>query len=130
MKRFKRNLERGFTLIEVSVSLSILAIGLLSLAAIIPLAKSDVTRSDQRTRSVFLAQESVEWLHGLAYADPLLSAGTHTDANFNEPGYTRGWSVVADSPITDVKRVTVTITRTGATGQSSTIVFLHSQAGH
>lgn len=130
MNRRRLQSNRGFTLIEVSVALSILSIGLLTLAAMVPLAKSDVTRSDQRTRAVFLAQETAEWLHGLAYTDPLLNPGTINDANFNEPGYTRSWTVAADTPIADVKRVTVTIARTGGTGQSSTVVFLHSQAGH
>lgn len=130
MNRRRVKSDHGFTLIEVSVALSILAIGLLSLAAMVPLAKSDVTRSDQRTRAVFLAQETAEWLHGLAYSDPLLTPGTHNDANFDQPGYTRSWSVTAGTPMANVKRVTVTISRTTGTGQNSSVVFLHSQAAH
>lgn len=126
----------GFTLIEVAVALSVLSIGLLSMAAVIPLAKRDMLRSDQRTRAVFLAQETSEWLHGLPYNDPLLVAGNHTDPNFSAPGYSRSWVVNDGNPIANVKRVSVTVTRTISgnaamrSRQNAVVVFLHAEAGH
>lgn len=127
---------RGFTVVEVAVALSILSIGLMSLAAVIPLAQRDMRRSDQRTRTVFLAQQTAEWLHGLAYNDNLLVAGNHVQTNFGVPGYQRVWSVVDNSPIANVKKVTVTVYRGDSSTealrqrQNATVVFLHAQAGH
>lgn len=127
---------KGFTIVEVAVALSILSIGLMSMAAVIPLAKRDMLRSDQRTRAVFLAQETAEWLHGLQYVDALLTAGTHVQADFGVPGYSRSWLVVDNSPIQNVKTVTVTVYRSGTYStairqrQDAAVVFLHAQAGH
>lgn len=129
-------LSAGFTVIEVAVALSILSIGLLSMAAIIPLAQRDMRRSDQRTRTVFLAQETAEWLHGLPYNDNLLTAGNHVQSNFGVPGYSRSWAVTDNTPITNVKQVTVTVYRGDSNTtalrqrQNATVVFLHAQAGH
>lgn len=129
-------LSAGFTVIEVAVALSILSIGLLSMAAIIPLAQRDMRRSDQRTRTVFLAQETAEWLHGLPYDDNLLVAGNHVQADFGEAGYSRSWVVNDNSPIANVKQVTVTVYRGDSNTtamrqrQNATVVFLHAQAGH
>lgn len=126
----------GFTVIEVAVALSILSIGLLSMAAVIPLAQRDMRRSDQRTRTVFLAQQTSEWLHGLPYDDPLLVAGNHVQSNFGVTGYSRSWIVNDNTPITNVKQVTVTVYRGDSNTtsmrqrQNAVVVFLHAQAGH
>ena len=131
-----RRLSAGFTVIEVAVSLSILSIGLMSMAAVIPLAQRDMSRSDQRTRSVFLAQQTSEWLHGLAYNDALLVAGNHVQSNFGVAGYSRSWVVTDNTPIANVKQVTVTVFRGDSNTtalrqrQNAVVVFLHAQAGH
>lgn len=126
----------GFTVIEVAVALSILSIGLMSMAAVIPLAQRDMSRSDQRTRTVFLAQQTAEWLHGLPYDDPLLVAGNHVQADFGIRGHSRSWIVNDNTPITNVKQVTVTVYRGDSNTtslrqrQNAVVVFLHAQAGH
>jgi Tfp pilus assembly protein PilV len=109
--------------------MTVFSVGLLALASVVPLLKSDVTRSNQRTRSVFLAEETVEWLHGLAYDDSLLIVGDHDDPAFDEPGYDRSWTVEDDAVIPQVKRVTVTVGRDGQPGETATMVFLHAEVG-
>lgn len=107
----------------------IFSVGILALISVVPLLKVDLTRSDQRTRAVFLAEETAEWLHGLAYDDSLLTDGTHVDAAFNEPGYSRSWTVESDILLPRVKRVTIQVGRTGQPGESADLVFLHAEAG-
>lgn len=129
-KSIKKNAQGGFTVLEVAVAMVVVAIGLLSLASVIPLMKADVVKSDQRTEAVFLAQEAAEWLHGLAYSDSLISAGSHIDSNFAVPGFDRSWVVEDNTPMSGVKRITVSIDRDGGnTGESAQMVFLHSEAG-
>jgi type IV pilus assembly protein PilV len=121
--------RRGFTLMEVIVALSVFSIGLLGLAAMLPLLKSDLTRSDQRTRAVILAEETAEWLRGLAYEDSSLAAGEHDDLSFGVDRYERSWLVADDDPIAGVKRVAVSVNRVDQPAESATIVFLHAEAG-
>lgn len=107
----------------------VLAVGLLGLAATVPMMKSDLVRSDRRTRATFLAEESVEWLRGLAYADSALIAGTHEDGAYDEPGYALTWTVENDVPSAGIKRITVSVDREQGPDDSATIVFLHAEAG-
>ena len=126
----RRRLGRaGMTVIEVAVALSVLSTGLLGLMAVIPLAKTDLRKSSQRTKSVFLAQESAEWLHGLTYDDSELDAGNHPEAAFGVAGYVRSWTVEQNVPLTGVKKVTVQIRRTTGGNETAQVVFLHAEAG-
>jgi hypothetical protein len=102
--------------------------GLLALAATLPMVKADLTRSDQKTRAVFLAQETAEWLHGLSYGDSLLETGTWVEGGF-ETNYDRSWTVEADIPMPGVKRVTVNVTRSDDYTESAQAVFLHAEVG-
>jgi|GEM_PF-6740862 len=116
-------------MLEVAVSMVVVAVGLLGLASVIPLMKADVVRSDQRTKSVFLAQETAEWLHSMAYDDSLLTAGQHDGTGAFPAGYVRSWNVEANVPIASVKKVTVTVDRTGKPDDGAQVVFLHAKAG-
>ena len=109
--------------------MTIFSVGIVALGSIVPLLKSDVTRSDQRTRAVYLAQETVEWLHGLPYDDPLLAEGTHADETYTEPGYTRSWRVESDVVMAGVKQVRVSVNRDGQPGESASILFFHAEVG-
>ena len=92
--------------------------------------KSDLVQSDQRTRATFLAQETVEWLRGLGYNDSLLTTGTFYDGKFQDEGYDRMWTVEGNIPISDVKRITVTVGNQHNPSETATVVFLHARAGH
>lgn len=125
----RRPPEAGFTVVEIAISMAVLGIGLLALAALMPLLKIDDLRSGQRTRASFLAEESAEWLHGLAYDDSLLQAGTWIDEQFGVPGYQRRWTVETDVPQSGIKRVTIQIERADRATAGARVVFLHAEAG-
>jgi Tfp pilus assembly protein PilV len=111
------------------VAMTVFSVGLLGLAATLPLMKADVSRSEQRTRAVIIAEETTEWLRGLAYADTSLDAGAHPDPDFPVANYERSWTVLQDDPISGIKRVTVAVNRIDNPEESANIVFFHAQAG-
>jgi len=102
----------GFTMIELLIALAIFAVGVLALAAIIP---SGARRSDsagQQSRASEFAAAEAEELLDANYTDDGLTAGSHDDdANPHLQQYYVQWNVEADQPITNCKRVTITVRR-------------------
>jgi type IV pilus assembly protein PilV len=101
---------RGFTLIEVMVALVVFAVGVLSLAMLIPLGTKGISRSGETTRASELSVAAMEKLLATPYDDDDLTAGTHTDtANPYNGSYYITWVVEVDQPITSCKRITVRV---------------------
>jgi type IV pilus assembly protein PilV len=103
--------ESGFTLVEVIVALMVIAIGILGLATVFPLATEDVGKSGLRTKATELCQEKLEDLHALAYDAPDLDAGAvHADSlNPIDDVYQRTWEVFEDQPINGCKLIEVSV---------------------
>jgi type IV pilus assembly protein PilV len=123
--------NEGFTLIEVLIAISIFAFGLLSVAAMqISAIQVNSTAGQITTRSTW-AQDKIEELIALSYADPSIEdlgdppSGTDSDGNTHEEttsdGYTVSWTVTDDSPVSNAKLITVTVTGRGKTTQISFI---------
>lgn len=130
--------DKGFTLIEVLISVFLLSVGLLAVAAMQTTAMMGSTSSNNTTLSTQLAEEMVDRIRVnggdtpgdyntldtvnctinpagdcTQWRDRLLSSGL--------PGATGTVTVVTDSPISRTATVTVTVTW-GITGTRSTIV--------
>ena len=104
--------QQGFTLIEVVIALTVIAIGILGLSIVFPTTTRDVGKSGVTTKALQLAQEKMEDLHALAYDDPDLN-GTYAHADSANPidgVFVRTWDVDDDQPISGCKRVTVEVT--------------------
>jgi prepilin-type N-terminal cleavage/methylation domain-containing protein len=102
--------HRGFTLVEMMIALLVFGIGLVALAQTMPQGLSMRDRARRMSVATNLAQQEVERLRSVPYDDPLLSAGTHTDPMGPIDGaFTRSWVVVDDSPVENMKTVTVTV---------------------
>jgi type II secretory pathway pseudopilin PulG len=99
-------------MIELLIALAIFAVGVLSLAAIIP---SGARRSDsagQQSRASEFAAAEAEELLDTNYSDGSLSVGSHDDPdNPRLQQYYVQWNVEGDQPITNCKRVTITVRR-------------------
>ncbi|MGH7681613.1 MAG: type IV pilus modification PilV family protein [Candidatus Eiseniibacteriota bacterium] len=99
----------GFTLVEVMVAMIVFAVGLLSLATLMPSGSGSVNRSADQTRASELLSQSAENLLSASYSDSTLVAGSHSDpTNPYDGKYYVRWTVEDDQPIPECKRVTIT----------------------
>ena len=122
--------NEGFTLIEVLIAISIFAFGLLAVAAMQISAIQVNSTADQITIRSTWAQDKIEELMSLSYTDPWIEdlgdppSGTDSDGNTHEEttdGFTVSWTVTDDSPVSNAKLITVTVTGRGKTTQISFI---------
>ena len=109
----------GFTLVEVLVAITVFAVGVLSLASLMPLGTRNISKSADQSRGSELASACAERLLTTPYADSTLAEGTHEDpGNPYEGVYFLRWGVENDRPMAECKRVTVA-TRWPAAGSLS-----------
>lgn len=117
--------EAGVTLIEVVVAVVVITVGVLALGAAIPTGIHKVTDSESETRGSGLASERSEKLLITPYDHEDLDAGAHTDdTNPHDGLYNVAWNVEVDQPVTDCKRVTVTVSRASNGRSLSKIVIV------
>jgi type IV pilus assembly protein PilV len=91
--------QRGFTVIEVLIAVSILTVGLLGVATMQMSAIRGNNFSDNTSTALALAEDRMETLLGMLDTNPLLVAGDQTDGLIDESGqaggnYRRSWNVV------------------------------------
>ena len=102
------NNENAFTLIEVLLAISIMAIGLLGLAALQATATNGNALAKKNSLAVSLAEDRIEEYKYTPYDD--IPAGVQTETNLPVSAiYTRTTTVVNDTPIPDTKTVTVEV---------------------
>ena len=101
--------QKGFTLIEACVAISILSLGLLAMASMQVSSMNGNASAGFVTDGTTLAADRLEKLMALPYNHADLSAGDHTDAS-PPSGYTVTWKVTDDSPYDDTKTIDLTVT--------------------
>lgn len=107
--------EKGFTLIEVLVSLMVMAIALTGIAMMSASTIVADTGSRRQAAATTLAQEKLEQLRSLRRSNSAWSAGTHSeyvdeDGTIGAGLYVREWDVEEDyNGKTNLSRVTVTV---------------------
>jgi type IV pilus assembly protein PilV len=87
----------GFTLIEVTTGLIILAIGLLAIATMQITSIKGGSFSHHVTQATILAQDKMEYLKNLSYNDFNLSSGLHDEGIISGTLYSRQYHVVEDA---------------------------------
>src|SRR4030065_75044 len=90
--------QRGFTLIEVLVSLIILAIGLLAIAGMQVTSTRSNFSSKNLTQGTYVAQDGLEFLKNLPFNSPQLQAGNYGDGSTTISGlaFNRSYTVAAN----------------------------------
>ena len=98
------------------VALTLLGLGILTIANMFPLGSQTQLKDRLRTSAADLAQQKMEQLRMLSWADPDLDVGTHPDAagdtlNLDGEGrFIRYWVVEGQSgAFADMKKVTTRV---------------------
>ncbi len=100
--------EKGFTLIEVLISVAIFSFGVLAIINMQLLSTSINIKARGMTEGVIAAQNLIEDLSLLPYDDPLLTANeNHSD--LTDPRYSLFWNVVDDVPFEGTKTIRVVV---------------------
>ena len=133
--------ENGFILVEVMISVVILAVGLMALGQMQITAIKTNTFANNITEGTSLAQDRLEGLMCLTYkigitdldlldTDPTVGSGTtYTDPNPPDPNYTITWEVDDDNPVPNTKSVSVTVIwREGGVTKTTRLSFFKVRA--
>jgi type IV pilus assembly protein PilV len=103
--------EKGFTLLEVIVAISILTFGLLAVASMQMTAIRGNYNASNITEATTVAQDRLEDLMGLLYSDPLLDPGNGMSdpAPPSPSGYTITYDVLNNNPMANTRLIAVTV---------------------
>lgn len=114
--------NRGFTLVEVMVALTIFAIALLGLAGMQVTAIQGGATSQRVTSAVALADGIVANIQAREAGDALFDSAVSSAAEWPEAlavdGYTASYTVAVDTPVTGVAQLTVTVSDTAFGGRT------------
>jgi len=107
-----RNNQEGFTLVEILVALTIFAIGLLAIAGLQVDAIRYNASANFRTNTVAVVQGVLEEIAAMDGNDASFSVSS-ADQNWTRStlpsGYSATWSVTANTPVSDIATVAVTV---------------------
>lgn len=106
--------ERGATIIEVMVALVVLAVGILAIGQLFPAGSQGQQKDRMFTTANMLAQERLESLRAVDWADAALANGTHgpdSVGTHNQYALTYVVTQLA-APMDQVKRIDVNVAYT------------------
>jgi type IV pilus assembly protein PilV len=122
----KKSNEKGFTLIEILIAITVFAIGVLAVGRMQITAIKGNYFANDLTKATILAQDRMEKLISLLYTDILnndingngkagLDDANTTTADQNDPNnpidgrYNIFWNIAADYPISNTKTIRVIV---------------------
>lgn len=94
----------GFSLIEIMISIAIIAIGLFAVMSVLIIVVKGNAHSNKSTTAVTLAQDKLEDFRNMDYDE---ITGTYTI--YNNPDYYLEVTVGNDTPIVNTKTVAVSV---------------------
>ena len=98
--------QRGFSLVELMIAITVLGVGVLSLAGLFPLAMNRVNVGDLESRATFHAQAKLEDLKRVPWAQLVDDASADTV----DVVFARTWTIQEDAPVAGMKQVQVNVT--------------------
>jgi type IV pilus assembly protein PilV len=119
--RAKLETDKGFTLIEVLIAITVLTIGILAVSTMQVSSIWGNAFASRQTVGTTIALDRMEKLMSLSYENTDLAAGSHSDPS-PPSGYSIVWDVEDDSPLDNAKRVFVTVTWIGHGAQRNVSV--------
>ena len=111
--------EQGMSLVELMVSLVVLSIGILAVARLFPASARSQAQDQILIKANYYAQEKVETLTGLTWADAALFDGRHPAGTAFDTLGTGQWLrcyqvTTMTGSLDNLKRVDVTVNYQGA----------------
>lgn len=119
--------QRGFSLIELLITASVLAIGLLGAVSMFPTGYSDVVFSGGQSKATAYAQQQLEQLKNQQNFNTLLASSNNDTLEGGE--FARAWVItpVAGSPAAPNRLANIVVTVTwGGRGTRPLIVALQT----
>ena len=104
-KKETENREKGFTLVEILIALTIFAIGILGVASMQVWGLRGNSSAIWHTQAATFAADRIEKLMTVDYAD--LADGSETQGDNDE--YTVSWTVSTDDPINNTATISVDV---------------------
>jgi len=106
--------ERGISLIELLIALTVFSIGAMALTQLFPAGARSQMRTQLRTEAGQFSREKIEHLEALGWSDTALTAGRHPAGTATEKLTTTGtlarfYQVDSLTGFTDLKRITVSV---------------------
>lgn len=98
-------MRKGFTLIEIVISLAILAVGLVGILSLFPIGFDSARRSVNSTQVAIFGHEKLEQLRNSGF--PALGVST---GSFADPGYSWSQSVSTVDSADVLRKVDLTVT--------------------
>lgn len=108
----------GFSLVEMMVAITVVGIGILSLAMLFPVSMRKVSRGDLESRATFNAEAKIEELKRTPWDNLVNVAGVDTV----ETAFARNWTVQEDAPVLGMKTVAVTVSWRDTQGPRSILL--------
>jgi prepilin-type N-terminal cleavage/methylation domain-containing protein len=106
--------EKGFTLLEAMIALSILSVGLISLAGLFAYSINGTADGGRMTEASSLAQQKLDQFKATPFPNITGGSETNIGATGSPPGpYTRSWYTSRDADpklAADLKIITVRVT--------------------
>lgn len=139
--RYRNRSRKGFSLIEVSIALGILAFGVLAMASAQLGAMTLSNESRLRTEATYLAQQQLETFLSMPAAAldaALADAGYPNDpANPIDPDpadatarqFNRSWTITPNAPENGVYTIAVTVGWNDRQGRAQNVVVQSVRAG-
>jgi prepilin-type N-terminal cleavage/methylation domain-containing protein len=107
---------RGFSLVELLITMVILGIGIMAVAALFPLATKNVNKGKILSTALGRAQDKIEELQDAGYTASLMAPGSYSDSL---GPYVRTWTVQDSLPTVGSKRVFVCVSWPARFGRDS-----------
>jgi len=105
--------QKGLTVTELMIAITILAITLLGIAQLFPRGMGYTTQTRLMSKAANLAQAKAEELERLSTSDPDLTSGAHSET---VESFTRTWLITNNTPMKRIKRAQIGVTWQTAPG--------------